>query len=54
MSKKVQSEIRKTYPENNRYLAFPETNDGRGDLDKFARRRAGADSWQMGGGLPCC
>ena len=32
--------IRKTYPSGKQYMAFPETKDGRGDLDTFARRRA--------------
>ena len=39
--------IRPTYPPGKQYIAFPETNGGRVDLDTFARRMDGLCSWQM-------
>ena len=43
LSGKVKDEIRKTYPSDREYFAFPETKEGRKDLRAFARRRDGVD-----------
>ena len=43
-SGKVKYDIGKTYPAGKQYLAFPETKEGRGDLNTSTRRRYGADS----------
>ena len=47
VSEKSKDEIRKTYPVGNRYLSYPETKEGRGRLNKYARRRDGAGSWEI-------
>ena len=39
--------IRRAYPSDKPYLAFPETEEGRKYLDTFERRRSGARSSHM-------
>ena len=39
--------MRKTYPEDKQYMAYPGTKEDRKDSATFDRRRDGVDSWQM-------
>ena len=43
---KSKDEIWKAYPSGKPYLSFPETKEGRRDLNTFTRRRAGVDRWE--------
>ena len=44
---KAEDEIRQTYPAGKQYLAVAETEEGRADANAFARRGAGAHSWEI-------
>ena len=39
--------LRKNYSSTEQYLDFPDNSQRCQDFDAFARRRAGAGSWQM-------
>ena len=47
VSGKANDAIMRTYPSADQYLAFPETKAGLNDSNTSARRRGGADSWDI-------